>query len=112
MGELVVSLVSLLKIQVIIQFCLMHFLLHILASGQGLLQLLRHPLPHLFLPLQLLLRHLHNRIKIYLHLFNKLQILLNLLVQLINPVVVDSRGHSRLELALEIPKLLLVVHCD
>lgn len=103
MGELVVSLVSLFEIQVILQFCLMHFLLHILASGQGLFQLFRHPLPHLFLPLQLLLRHLNNRIKIYLHLFDKPQILLNLLVHLINPVVINSRGHSRLELALEIP---------
>lgn len=103
MGELVMSLVSLLEFQVILQFCLMHLLLHILPSRQGLLQFLGHPLPDLFLPLQLLLRHLHNRIKIDLHLFDKPQIFLNLLVHLIDPVVVDSGRHFWLELALEIP---------
>ena len=102
MGELVMCLVSLFEFQVILQFCLVHLLLHILPSCQGLLQLLGHPLPDLLLPLQLLLRHLHNRIKIDLHLFDKPQIFLNLLVHLIDPVVVDSGRHFGFELALEI----------
>lgn len=103
MCKLVMCLVSLLEFQVILQFCLMHLLLHVFPPRQGLLQLLRHPLPHLLLPLQLLLRYLHNCIKIDLNLFKKPQILLYLLVHLVDPIVVDSGRHFWLEFALEIP---------
>lgn len=37
---------------------------------------------------------------------------MDLLVQLVYPVVVDSGMHFGLELALEVPKLLLVVYGD
>lgn len=60
-------LISVSKLEVVLEFNLMHFLLHFFAALEGILELFAHSFAHLLLSPQLFLGDLNYRIEIYLY---------------------------------------------
>lgn len=65
--EFVMRLISVSKLEVVLEFNLMHFLLHFFAALEGILELFAHSFAHLLLSPQLFLGDLNYRIEIYLY---------------------------------------------
>ena len=90
MGKLIMSLKFILKFRQVLQLHFLYLQLHLFPSVEGLLQFLGHSLSHLLLPLYLLLGDLDYYIEIYLYALHEPQAFLELFVELLDTVVVDS----------------------
>lgn len=107
--KLVMCFVSLLEVEVVLEFCFLHASFHLLAPSQRLLEFLRHASPHLLLSPYLLLRHLYQRIEVHLHTLHEGELLLMALVEFLDAVAVDEGVRGRFEFALEVSQLFAVV---
>jgi len=90
MSKFIMGLVPFLQINIIFQLHLMQFLFHFLSSHKSFFQFLGHSFSDFLFSTQLFLWNLYNSVKIDLNSINKLKLLVNEFIILINAISVNG----------------------